>query len=271
MKYLFVIFICFSISTSSQELTENMYSITYINSFKDRLSSKFPKKEYSRLLVHGDSSIYQIYNVMKLDTLKYNGKATENDIINRYYSYNHYTIRIDGNNLSYTDVIAEDYYHYDEKLDFNWRLTAKTDTIGGYLCQSAVTTYAGRQWEAFFAPDIPINAGPYKFKGLPGLILRLSDSTGSYEFEFYGMITKPQKPFKKYFVPQTEFIKTDRITFNKIKANYSSLSLNDKLNYGNVGQKIRAIKVGDDGQEMRDPKQTEKRKNLNPIELDHKK
>jgi len=42
----------------------------------------------------------------------------------------------------------------------------------------------GRHWIAWFAPSIPISEGPYKFSGLPGLIIKLSDSNNFWNFEF---------------------------------------------------------------------------------------
>ena len=36
---------------------------------------------------------------------------------------------------------------------------------------------------AWFAPDIPIKRGPWRFNGLPGLILKLYDTDRFYTFE----------------------------------------------------------------------------------------
>ena len=68
---------------------------------------------------------------------------------------------------------------------FAWKLLAETDSVGGYLCQKAETEYKGRVYEAWFCPEIPIDAGPYKFRGLPGLILKVEDETGDYAWELY--------------------------------------------------------------------------------------
>lgn len=68
---------------------------------------------------------------------------------------------------------------------FAWVLLPETDSVGGYLCQKAETEYKGRNYEAWFCPEIPIDAGPYKFRGLPGLILKVEDETGDYAWELY--------------------------------------------------------------------------------------
>jgi GLPGLI family protein len=52
----------------------------------------------------------------------------------------------------------------------------------GVLIQKATGTYKGRTYIAFFVPQIPINLGPYKFDGLPGLIVSLKDTDSNYVY-----------------------------------------------------------------------------------------
>lgn len=56
-----------------------------------------------------------------------------------------------------------------------WEIVAMTrDTlIAGYKCQKAYGSFMGRKYEAYFTPDIVTTAAPFKFRGLPGLILSL--------------------------------------------------------------------------------------------------
>lgn len=77
-----------------------------------------------------------------------------------------------------------DKFSYEEDLgSLEWDLENVTDTICGYTCYKAVTNYGGRQWIAWFAPEIPYSAGPWKFNGLPGLVLAVKDSEGAHDFE----------------------------------------------------------------------------------------
>lgn len=66
---------------------------------------------------------------------------------------------------------------------FDWELTSDTCTVMGYKCQKAVTEFRGRVWHAWFCPALPVDGGPYKFRGLPGLILKAEDTTGTYSWE----------------------------------------------------------------------------------------
>lgn len=64
-----------------------------------------------------------------------------------------------------------------------WEICTDTVSLAGYVCQKAICTFRGRKYEAWFTMDIPINSGPWKFRGLPGLILKVTDSKKEYSFE----------------------------------------------------------------------------------------
>lgn len=58
---------------------------------------------------------------------------------------------------------------------FNWVITKDSMTILGYKCVMAKMDFRGRRYTAYFTTEIPIAAGPWKFNGLPGLILQIED------------------------------------------------------------------------------------------------
>lgn len=64
-----------------------------------------------------------------------------------------------------------------------WIVETDTQTILGYNCQKAVCSWRGRSFVAWFASDIPVKLGPWKFNGLPGLILKLHDTENLYVYE----------------------------------------------------------------------------------------
>lgn len=68
-----------------------------------------------------------------------------------------------------------------------WSIQGDTLTICGYVCQKAVCSFRGRDFVAWFAPDIPISEGPWTFGGLPGLILKVYDTGRLYTFECCGI------------------------------------------------------------------------------------
>ncbi len=65
-----------------------------------------------------------------------------------------------------TNIILE------EKLDlFNWNLTKESKSILGYHCTKAECHFRGRDYVVYFTTEIPFKATPWKFHGLPGVIL----------------------------------------------------------------------------------------------------
>lgn len=75
---------------------------------------------------------------------------------------------------------------YSEDLKFNWKIENEKAKIGSYNTQKATTEFGGRKWTAWFAADIPLQDGPYKFWGLPGLIVKIADDGGNYSWELKG-------------------------------------------------------------------------------------
>lgn len=78
---------------------------------------------------------------------------------------------------------------HDQKIEemARWEITEETDTIMGYLCYKANVGYGGREYYAWFTLEIPINDGPWKLWGLPGLILKANDSEHLFEWEAIGV------------------------------------------------------------------------------------
>jgi GLPGLI family protein len=74
-------------------------------------------------------------------------------------------------------------YIDDSDIQLEWDIitSEKVKEIAGYYCQKAITKFRGRVYEAYYTTDVPIPNGPYKFQGLPGLILEVSSTDGYYK------------------------------------------------------------------------------------------
>ena len=64
-----------------------------------------------------------------------------------------------------------------------WTLADEQQTILGHRCQKATCRFRGRDFVAWFAADVPIKGGPWKFGGLPGCILKVYDVQKIYVWE----------------------------------------------------------------------------------------
>ncbi len=91
--------------------------------------------------------------------------------------------------ITVMDRVRSDHFIYEDDLNMQeWNLQEdSTKTILGYECQKATCKFRGREWTAWFALDIPISDGPWKFSGLPGLIMEVYDRGNQQYFCINGM------------------------------------------------------------------------------------
>ena len=92
-------------------------------------------------------------------------------------------------------IIAGDHYWYTEPTEMPvWQILSETKELLGYSCQLATCDFRGRTWYAWFSTDIPVNEGPWKLFGLPGLVLEAYDSKKHYAYKAVGLYTQNLQP-----------------------------------------------------------------------------
>ena len=94
-----------------------------------------------------------------------------------------------------------------------WKINSEKAKIGEFDAQKAETEMYGRKWFAWFTTEIPIQDGPYKFSGLPGLIVKIEDATKTHSFELKGIT--------KYVESQKLQIPENLLVGNEILVNYT--------------------------------------------------
>lgn len=142
----------------------------------------------------------------------------------------------------------------------NWTIGDETKEYLGYNCRKATCHYRGRDYEAWYAEELPIPYGPFVFHGLPGLIVELSDTNKEYNFFLVGM-EKPAEPISLTLSNSKSIDKITREEFRKLKEYYNYNMAASFLD-GNIHDTV--------SEEQR--KEMEKRMNhprpYNPIELE---
>jgi GLPGLI family protein len=108
-------------------------------------------------------------------------------------------------NIWYRDFF--DYFAVTTNDEMKWKLSNETQNFEGYKVQKATTKFAGRDWTAWFSKDVNISEGPYKFRGLPGLIFILEDNQKDFIYKLVKNIKLPKTYDTKEFV-ETHYGKT---------------------------------------------------------------
>ena len=208
LKLLFIlIFFSFRISAQGTIKEKFDYEVIYKLSFKLDSTLVKPESEYMMLYMGKDYSYYisRAQNFEDEIKVKGNSGSTPQNALTNF----HYQIlkEIKSDRLFYVHQIASDRFYFgQDKNIFNWQIETETKEIKGYKVQKAITNFAGRDYVAWFTPDVPISDGPYKFNGLPGLILEISDVENEWNFEFFGLKKlSPKQDFKLKF---NQLIKT---------------------------------------------------------------
>ena len=188
--YLLILFFLFHLTFGQNK--QFLYEYTFIPDSTNRTDIR---TEMMVLNVQKDRSEfysferYTIDSTM-LDAVK-NGlfapapdKETVNDRIVKYSN---------SNQIVYNTFLMWDKYKVKQDVQFDWKLTNEFAKILNYDVQKATTEFGGRKWTAWFTKEVPIPDGPYKFKNLPGLILKIEDSRHNHIFELKGIKSGPEQ------------------------------------------------------------------------------
>ncbi|MDZ7900225.1 MAG: GLPGLI family protein [Arcicella sp.] len=107
--------------------------------------------------------------------------------------------------------------------NISWQIQTDTMQIVGYLCQKAICQFKGRNYEAWFTSSINVSEGPWKFTGLPGLILKIIESKGHFIFECTAIekvdteipipVAKGEKVSKEQFLALNKLFIEDPLPF----------------------------------------------------------
>ena len=197
-----------------------IYRLTYV---EDTNQLNHEDKEKMLLLIGNDVSWFQSYNHYRLNHIvrKHRQEGTldvwwKSGEGMRYASKLSYSVykNYPAGKITTTDVLSmtAQWCLYEEPLpEFSWEIMDDTAEIIGFHVQKAVCDFGGRTWEAWFAEELPFNDGPYKFSGLPGLILSIADTQNHYRFELVSV--EVPDPDTKIEFEEQEYMTTTKESF----------------------------------------------------------
>lgn len=236
MKKFFALFLLTSFVALNAQETANRFF--YELSFKPKKDSARIDKVMTVLDVTKDKSIYQDYSSVAQDSLivatvkKMETSGTFIDIT-KMIKMPKFAYKVKKTyptmKQTYIDKISNKTFGYEDDLKMEWKTTTEKAKIGEYNAQKATTEYGGRKWTAWFTSDVPLQDGPYRFHGLPGLIVKIEDEGKNYSWELkgnkkvpnYEEVSQAEKMLAKYGMNSDVNIITKE-KFDKSMANYKA-------------------------------------------------
>lgn len=208
MKNIFsILFVAIFAIANAQESKESSNRFFYELTFKPKQDSAKVDKVITVLdITDKNRSVYQDYTVISQDSItKIEMEAMQKAGVYKDLSKSLKTPKFSARihkfypsmKVEYVDKVANGMtpvnIAYTEDLKLNWKISNEKQKIGEYNTQKATAQYGGRTWTAWFSSDIPFQDGPYKFSGLPGLIVKIEDTDKNYSWVLQG-----NKKIKEY-------------------------------------------------------------------------
>ena len=185
MKKFVIILLAIVCQLSFAQTNRFIYQVSMKPNANDK-TSEFTEKAF--LDISPTKSIFYGENRMLRDSLMTRMRSTQNwdrSQMQNLRSKIDFIVQKDfsSQKTTYQQRIGRDNYEYEEDRKMAWKILPETTKIGDYKVQKAETEFAGRLWTAWFAQELPYQDGPYKFSGLPGLIVKVEDADGDYSFD----------------------------------------------------------------------------------------
>ena len=202
MRYIFaIIFIFSSAIIFAQEyipIDTAILSCSYFYDFQeDSLDRSSMRREEMTLLIGNHSSLFLSTTQMYRDSIHrmFINESFDQNYLNKitpliegtpainpfclYHINNNYL----ADSIVFTVYLNKKHLIVKESNKINWKIETNTDTIiSGYKCVKSSAELWGRKYTAWFTLAIPVSYGPYKFCGLPGLIIKILDSKKQHSF-----------------------------------------------------------------------------------------
>jgi len=170
MKTLLTIFILFISLTSQAQDTELKIIYDYVN-------HAVKNTHHMELRAKDDVVLSYTIRMVKTGPRKANTYKLTADSTLLYKDYA-------SNYLQYEERLGQEQLVMEEDLKlFKWTKIRERDSILTYPCRTAIAEFRGREYKAYYTTKLKHTAAPWKFHGLPGVVLKVCsiDDVVSYQ------------------------------------------------------------------------------------------
>lgn len=178
MKLLLFLFTAFFYINCFSQNIEKEYTVEYQHFY----DTKYPTIMPAVLYIKNGITIYQQKKAQATEWKEGSNQSNIRPTFSRLNPIEDDYMKIDHirKELLAFEVLSDGMLISDNYPEINWSITTETKVIANQQCIKAKSTYRGRDWEAWFATGIALPYGPWKFHGLPGLILEAKSADGKF-------------------------------------------------------------------------------------------
>ena len=224
--FLSLIFSTLLLAQKQENLLEVEFA--YLSKAKLNKTNSFIHEEIFLLQILKDKAFFFSENMAKNDSMRQSdvyrafaatpkGQPINVTISDRLKSKYNYSILQTSQDNQYFEGNWDKSYTYKEDVIKDWKLVNETQTINTFSCKKATLRYKGRDWIAWYTPEIPLPYGPYKFTGLPGLVIKMESEDGEFSFELVKSIPKDKLKGKELSLRDSRYKKATPATFAEIR------------------------------------------------------
>lgn len=261
----------FSVSLAQTAKTDSLRGeFTYLLQYKpNTLAKDYMVKELFSLQVSDRRAFFISENKMKFDSLfmeRYNKNKNHIDLTNIPPSRSNFLIIQTNENSQYYEAVGMTLLTYNSPVINNWKLINESKVINSIACKKAEVRYKGRDWTAWYSTEIPFLYGPNKFSGLPGLIVKITDKTGDYDFELVKSVPNSKIKGKVITISDRHYQNAKLVTKKELVDARTSFKENARYQLESMGTVFSQDSKGNSHD--RQKKNEIEKKGYNPIELE---
>lgn len=265
-----IIFVLFFSLSFSQKTDSLRGKFTYLLQCKpNTLNRDYIYKELFSLQVSDDRAFFISENRLKFDsvfTAEFNKNKSHIDLSNLSASTSSYLIIQTNETFQYYMSVGMTLLSYNSHVINDWKLSNEQKVINSIACKKAEVRYKGRDWIAWYSTEIPLPYGPYKFSGLPGLIVKITDKTGDYDFELVKSVSSSNLKGKTVTINKMYYQNPKLVTKKELVQAKADFRENAKYQLESIGT-VFSQDPKDNLRERQKINEAQK-KAQNPIELE---
>lgn len=191
-----ILLLVFAVNLLYAQQTQNATRIFYEFSYKPKKDSSRIEKTLTILDITDSFSLYRDFGLISQDsiledTVQKMQKSGVFSDIGKSVKWPSFSYKVKKTypemKVIFIDGIFQKYYSYIDSVTQNWKILTDTDKVAGYSVQKATINFGERNWTAWFTTEIPFQDGPYKFHGLPGLIVKIEDDNKNFSWMLSGV------------------------------------------------------------------------------------